>query len=100
MRSHDPNKLLLAFFGIVTISGSIYVAVRLSNFELPPFWGAGLRFAVSSLLFFAVIVVRRIALPRGKALLGALVYGVLGFGASNAFFYYALMSLQAGLTSV
>ncbi len=39
-------------------------------------------------------------MPRGRALLGALVYGILGFGASNAFFYYALVRVQAGLTSV
>ncbi|MDA4124022.1 MAG: EamA family transporter [Thaumarchaeota archaeon] len=100
MPSRNPNSLLLAFFGIIVISGSVYVAVRLSNFELPPFWGAGLRFSVSSILFIAIVAMRRIALPRGKALLGALVYGVLGFGASNAFFYYALVNVQAGLTSV
>jgi drug/metabolite transporter (DMT)-like permease len=100
MHSQDSRKLLLAFAGIAITSGSSYFAIRFSNFELPPFWGAGLRFSVSSPLFVAVVVMRRIALPRGRALLGAVVYGVLGFGASNAFVYYALVGLQAGLTSV
>jgi drug/metabolite transporter (DMT)-like permease len=100
MPSRGTTGLLLAFSGIVAISGSIYVAVRLSNLELAPFWGAGFRFAVSSLLFCAIVVARRTALPRGKALFGTLIYGVLGFGLSNAFFYYALESLQAGFASV
>jgi drug/metabolite transporter (DMT)-like permease len=100
LSSRGSSKFLLAFLGTVIVSGSIYVAVRLSNLELAPFWGAGFRFAVSSLMFFAIVATRKIPLPRGKALLGALIYGVLGFGLSNAFFYYALESLQAGFTSV
>jgi hypothetical protein len=36
---------LVAFFAVVILGGSNAVAVRFSNFELPPFWGATLRFA-------------------------------------------------------
>ena len=91
---------LIAFLGIVVIGGSNFVAVKFSNFELPPFWGAALRFSAAALLFFLVVAFRRIQLPRGRALLGAAIYGVLSFGASYAFGYYALVSLKAGLASV
>jgi drug/metabolite transporter (DMT)-like permease len=91
---------LLAFFGFVILSGSNFVGVRFSNFELPPFWGAALRFSVAGLLFFLIVALRRIQLPRGRALLGATVYGILSFGVSYAFAYYALVSLNAGLASV
>ena len=31
---------LIAFVAVVILGGSNAVAVRVSNFELPPFWGA------------------------------------------------------------
>jgi drug/metabolite transporter (DMT)-like permease len=39
----------------------------------------------------------RLALPRGRALTGALLYGALNFGASFAFLYYGLVRVHAGL---
>ena len=41
------------------------------------------------------MLVRRIALPKGRALVGALLYGLLGTGASFAFVYWALLRVQA-----
>lgn len=96
-----PDRLtLLAFGGAVLIGGLNFVAVRQSNAELPPFWGAAARFGLASLLLFAFAVVSRVPLPRGAALVGALVYGVLGFGAGYAFAYWALVEVPAGLASV
>ncbi len=100
MQSGRDRLVLAALIGTVIIGGSNFVAVKFSNFELPPFWGAGVRFFAASLLFLLVVVVRRIELPKGRALLGAVIYGVLSFGASYAFAYYALVSVKAGLASV
>jgi len=85
---------------MVLIAGSNFVAVRFSNQELAPFWGATLRFIVACALFFAIVGWRRAALPRGRALAGVAIYGVLGFGASYALLYWALLSVSAGLASV
>jgi len=76
------------------------VAVRFSNRELPPLSGAGVRFLVASLLLFAVSRFREMTLPRGRALLGAIVYGVLAFGAAYGFAYSALTKLPAGAGAV
>ena len=81
-------------------AGTNFVAVRFSNLELPPFWGAGLRFSLAGLIFLAIVGIKRIELPRGKALEGAIIYGVLSFGVSYALSYYALVSVKAGLASV
>jgi drug/metabolite transporter (DMT)-like permease len=81
-----PDRLTLAAFAaVVVIGGSNFVAVRFSNQELPPFFGAGLRFAAATLLFLAVVVLRGIPLPRGQALLGTLLYGLLAFAGAYAF---------------
>lgn len=91
---------LAAFLLIVLIGGTNFVAVRFSNMELAPFWGAGLRFALASIALFLVIHLKHLALPKGRNLLGAILYGVLGFGVSYAFLYFALLKVSAGFASV
>jgi drug/metabolite transporter (DMT)-like permease len=92
-----PDRLTLAAFAAMTlIGGTNAVAVRFSNEELAPFWGAALRFAPATLILLAWVALRRQALPRGRALIGAGVYGVLNFGLSYALVYYALVDAPAG----
>ena len=45
--------MLLVFALIVLVGGSNFVAVRFSNRELPPFFGAGIRFVGASLFLLA-----------------------------------------------
>jgi drug/metabolite transporter (DMT)-like permease len=95
----DPATLA-AYATMILIAGSNFVAVRFSNEELPPFWGATLRFAIACALFFSVMRWRGAVLPRGRALAGVAIYGALGFGAFYALMYWALVSVPAGLASV
>src|SRR5438876_4228060 len=91
---------LIAFAIVVIIAGLNFVAVRFSNRELPPFEGAALRFGAAALLFFGYTRVRDIALPRGRSLAGAILFGLLGFGGAYAFLYWGLVSAPAGMGSV
>lgn len=96
-----PDGATLAAFAISTvILGSNFVAVRFSNMELAPFWGATLRFAVATLLLFGILAARRIPFPRGRTLLGAVIFGALTFGAMFGLMYWALQDAPAGLASV
>jgi drug/metabolite transporter (DMT)-like permease len=88
---------LASFFVSVLLGGGNGIAIRFSNRELPPLWGATLRFCLTAALFIVVMVLLRLSLPRGRALLGAILYGTLNFGVSSAFAYYALVRLHAGL---
>jgi drug/metabolite transporter (DMT)-like permease len=90
----------VAFLAVVILGGSNAVAVRFSNFELPPFWGAALRFAAAAMIFWAIVLIRRIELPSGRALIGALIYGTLTIGISYAFLYWALVYVPASLAIV
>lgn len=91
---------LAAFIAVVLIGGTNFVAVRFSNRELPPFWGAALRFAGAAVVLFTVALVQRLPLPGGRALAGALLYGLLGFGGAYAFGYWGLQRVPAGLAAV
>lgn len=82
---------------MVLLAGSNLVVVRLSNRGLPPFFGAGIRFVLASLLLFGWVIARRIPLPTRRELPGTLVFGLLGFAGFFAFGYWALVYLPAGI---
>lgn len=86
-----------AFVVGTLLAGGNAVGVRVSNRELEPLWGAGLRFLLAACLLGAVMVAMRLTLPRGRALLGVLLYGVLVFGGAFSLTYYALVRIHAGL---
>ncbi len=103
MEQHSaaPDRATLAAFaGAVVIGGANFIGVKFSNEELDPLFGAALRFAAAALLFFLLAAIGRLPLPRGRAAVGALLYGLLGFGFAYGLLYFALVGLSAGTTSV
>jgi drug/metabolite transporter (DMT)-like permease len=98
--ARPDRTTLVAFSAIVLIGGLNFVSVKFSNAELPPLYGAAVRFAAAALLFVVIARARKLTFPRGRALLGSAVYGVLSFGVAYAFLYFALTRLQVGVTSV
>jgi drug/metabolite transporter (DMT)-like permease len=96
-----PDRVTLsAFTGVVLLGGMNFVGVRIWNREMAPLFGSATRFIAAGLLFFAYMRWRKIAFPRGEALFGALVYGVLSFTLAYALAYWALLELSAGVAAV
>lgn len=94
----DRERLALAaFIAESTLAGGNAIGVRFSNRELDPLWGAGLRFALAAALLGAVMAAMRLPLPRGRVLLGAVLYGVVIFGGAFSLAYYAFVRIHAGL---
>lgn len=94
----SPDALTIGAFAVaVTIGGSNFVAVRFSNRDLPPFWGAGLRFGLAALLFVAISSTLRLRWPRGRELALTVLYGSLGFAISYALMYWALVRVTAAV---
>ena len=91
------RRILLAFAAVVLIAGSNIVAVRFSNRELDPFWGAGIRFLIGSLILWGFVVQSRVRMPTGRALAGTAAYGVLAFFVSYSFFYWGSQEVPAAL---
>lgn len=91
---------LFAFAAIVCFGGTNFVAVKFSNAELPPLFGAGIRFALAAFLLVGIMRLRRLAVPRGRALAGAALFGALSFGLVYGLLYFALLGVSAGTTSV
>jgi drug/metabolite transporter (DMT)-like permease len=93
------RSTLIAFFLMVLFAGGNGVAIRISNVGLPPFWGAAIRSVSAALVFWVIVGLRRIALPRGRALMGAVLYGLLSVGATNALMFWGLVRVPAGLVA-
>lgn len=98
--NRPDRSTLAAFVGAAIIGGSNFVAVRFSNEELDPMFGAALRFALAAVLLLGIMAFTGRRLPKGRAAAGAVIYGLLGFGLSYALLYIALVELPAGTSSV
>src|SRR5438552_4042379 len=95
-----PSGVVLAVFAaVVLIGGTNFVAVRFSNRELPPFWGAGLRFAIAGVLLVGFAAWRRIRLPLGSALPGVALLGVVNFGVAYALAYWGLLQAPSAASA-
>jgi drug/metabolite transporter (DMT)-like permease len=92
-----PRLVLWAFLIEAILAGGNSVAIRFSNRELDPLWGASMRFAIAAILVGLLMAAMRIHLPWGRLLAGAVVYGLFQFAGAFGLYYFALVEIQAGL---
>jgi drug/metabolite transporter (DMT)-like permease len=97
MRHLTDRTGLVLFTAASLLAGGNAVGIRFSNRELDPLWGAGVRFGAAAVLLLAIMTARGLAIPRGRALAGAALFGILNFGIPFALAYYALVHIHAGL---
>lgn len=105
MTTHNPTgrpgwSTMGLFAMAVTLGGANFLGVRVSNRELDPLWGAGLRFGVAAVLFAAIALWLRLPVPRGRMLALTMAYGVMTFGLFYALMYWALTVVTAGSATV
>ena len=101
MDTKRPDRLTIAAFIVSTVlAANNAIAVRFSNAELPPFFGAGIRFAAAALILFIIVLCLRLPLPKGRSLLGVMIFGALQFGLSYSLLYWSLLRVPAGMAMV
>jgi len=100
MNERTERLTLVAFVISTIMGGGNAIAVRFSNAELAPFFGAGIRFLAASLLLLLFVFYRRLPLPKGRALFGVLIFGTLQFGFNYALIYWSLLRVPAGMFQV
>ena len=96
----SERRTLAAFFGVVVLAGINPVAVRLSDAELAPFWGATIRFVAAGSIFWLLALVQRRPLPRGRAWSGAIAYGFFAFALFFTLIYWGLVQAHASTGAV
>lgn len=93
-------RTLLAFAAVVLLLAANPLVVRFTDRALAPFWNGATRMLAASIVFFAYVAVRRIAMPRGRELGGAIAYGAVQFGVGFGLGYWGLQKVPANVVGV
>jgi drug/metabolite transporter (DMT)-like permease len=91
----SDRSTLIAFLVFVIVGGGASVAIRMTYAELAPFWAGASRFVLAALVLWALVAARRMPLPRGRALLGAVLFGTLTVGLAFALIGWGLVATPA-----
>lgn len=96
----QDRRVLIAFLLFVIVGGGASVAIRISYAELAPFWAATSRFGLGALAFWLLVLYKKIPLPKGRALLGAVIFGTLTVGLAFLLIAWGLVALPASLYQI
>ena len=94
------KRTFVAFLLVVVLGGSNSVAIRFSNQELAPFWGAFVRFFFAGVVFWLIFLGRRMSLPGRRDVAVIPLNGFLSTGVSFALLYWALQKVPVSLATV
>lgn len=99
--THLPdNKTLAAFILVILLGGSNSVAIRFSNHELAPFWGAFLRLMPAALIYWAIFFGRKMPMPVFKDTAVIAINGFISTGMGFALLYWGLQTVPVSLATV
>ena len=91
---------LAVFVAIALIGGGNAVGVAVSVKELDPLWAAATRFLAAGLVFAALMVIFRLRIPAGRAMVGALIYGGFAFFGAYALLFWGLRETPPGTAQI
>ena len=100
VRERAERVTLAAFLLLVGLGGLGPVFIRILIREMPPMWAGAVRFGVAAVIVIVIVRLRGIPAPRGRALLGTVLFGALGLGLSTALIYRGLVDTPAGVSQV
>ena len=95
--SLPARPVLIAFLLFVITGGGASVAIRITYGELDTFWAATSRFALAAIAFWGLVLYRKIPFPKGRALLGAAIFGTLTVGLAFLLIGWGLVETPASV---
>lgn len=94
-------NLLLGYILICLIWGTTWLAIKVSINTLPPFFSAGVRFSIASLLILAVLKYRKYKYRFDlRETIFLLLVGLASFSVPYGLVYWAEQRITSGLTAV
>jgi drug/metabolite transporter (DMT)-like permease len=99
--STEKIRIWVGYAIVSFVWGSTWLAIKIGLESIPPFLGAGIRFAVATAILFVIVRVRGLRVPfSADAKKVYLVLGLLSFGAGYALAYWGEQYITSGLCSV
>jgi drug/metabolite transporter (DMT)-like permease len=93
-------RFILAFAILYFVWGSTYLAIRFAVETIPPFWLAGVRFAIAGAALLLIAQLERPGWPTVGQWRNAIWIGALLFGGGNGLVCWAEQTVPSGLTSL
>jgi drug/metabolite transporter (DMT)-like permease len=98
---HSLNRRTLAAFIIMILAGSgTPIAIRLTYGEMPPLWSGAARFMLGALICWCLMFFLKLEMPKGKALIGSFLFGILSIGGAYILICWGLVKTTASLYQV
>jgi drug/metabolite transporter (DMT)-like permease len=98
------NDRLLTWLGFIIIStvwGSTWLAIKIGLRTVPPFYAAGFRFVVASVVLYGIVRARKLPIPfTPDARRVYFALGVLSFAVPFALAYWGQQFIPSGLGSI
>lgn len=94
------RSVLIAFLIFIVVGGGASVAIRVTYGELAPFWAAASRFGLAALAFWVMVIIEKLPLPKGQALLGAVIFGTLTVGLAFILIGWGLVETPASIYQI
>lgn len=94
------GNVIMPFSLFILLVGGAPVAMRIGYAEMAPFWMGLTRFGLGASVFWLLAVVKGLPVPRGRALIGAALYGVLSIGVSFILISWGLVKTPASMTAI
>ncbi len=96
------NRILFPFIALCLIWGSTWYFIKISlNAGVPPFYGVGLRFLFSGIIFFIYIYYKKLSIPTtSQAIKLYLSFGLLNFSLSYGMTYWATQYIYSSISSI
>lgn len=94
------RSVLIAFLIFIVVGGGASVAIRVTYGELAPFWAAASRFGLAALAFWVMVIIEKLPLPKGQALLGAIIFGTLTVGLAFILIGWGLVETPASIYQI
>ena len=100
MSSLPERNVLAAFLLFIISVGGASVAMQIAFTEMAPFWVSTSRFLFGAVIFWVIVAFRKLPVPSGRALMGAILFGALTVGFSLMLGTWALTVLPASLYQI
>jgi drug/metabolite transporter (DMT)-like permease len=95
LRALPETNVLVAFALFILIGGGAAVAIRITYQDMAPFWASAARFTLAGIILWGLAFYQRLPLPKGRALLGAVLFGTLTVGLAFLLISYGLVATPA-----
>ena len=96
------NRILFPFIALCLIWGSTWYFIKISlNAGVPSFFGVGLRFLFSGIIFFIYLYYKKLSIPTTpQAIKLYLSFGLLNFSLSYGMTYWATQYIYSSISSI